>query len=103
MASEYLTLLQHRPKWYSRQAAWTSPFGERGPPLKWAIAEVENLHAGNDGHSQVATVQTTNGHSTVSVLIVFDITPQPPINYRIMGLQDHELCIKGNDTEGGVS
>jgi len=65
-STEYLTLLQSRPKWINHQpnvklgdlVLLISP---NQAPTNWKLGRIERIHPGTDGVVRVATVRTANG------------------------------------------
>lgn len=64
-SSEYLTRLQHRPKWMDGEHPRQLEVGdmvlvkdENSPPAKWNLARVLAVHPGADSKVRVATIKT---------------------------------------------
>ncbi|CAG7826192.1 unnamed protein product, partial [Allacma fusca] len=65
-ASEYLTRLQHRPKWATAEA--NMQIGdlvlvkeEMRTPLQWKMGRIIDVHPGGDGLVRVATIRMADG------------------------------------------
>lgn len=64
--SEYLKMLQQRPKWLKvnenlQVGNIVLIKDERLPPLKWLLGKILDVHPGSDGLVRVCTVKTING------------------------------------------
>lgn len=64
--SEYLKMLQQRPKWLKlnenlQVGNIVLIEDERLPPLKWLLGKILDVHPGSDGLVRVCTVKTING------------------------------------------
>lgn len=80
--SEYLSQLQQRPKWQTKQQDLA--IGDlvlikedNTPPLKWAMGRIILTHPGRDGCVRVATVRTSQG---VQKRPIVKICPLPPLS-----------------------
>jgi len=72
-SSEYLTRLQQRPKWLTKQAQIKIDDlvlikDERMSPQEWKLGRVTGLHPGKDEIVRVATLRTANGEITRPVV-----------------------------------
>ncbi|XP_073956688.1 uncharacterized protein [Choristoneura fumiferana] len=86
---EYLTELQHRTKWRSKQTNLKEGdlvvFKEPNlPPLKWRLGRVQKLYPGNDGVVRVAEFKTYRG---VERRAVNKVCPLPATSIT---KEDHE-------------
>lgn len=65
-SQEYVSLLQQRTKWRSRQpnlqpGQLVLVKQPHGPPLTWPLGRIEKLHKGSDGLCRVVDVRTRKG------------------------------------------
>lgn len=61
-SSEYLSRLQHRPKWYKpkedvREGQLVLLREDYMPPAKWPLARITDVHRGRDGKVRVVTLE----------------------------------------------